>query len=143
MRLFPAASTLLAALLIAGPSAAAHRAGQDWLCRMSPPTDLPTNEFVVTADRKTFCVASDCRILSVPDRTHRQFRCGELEMDHKCFSNPLIVSSGGPWIYEEHIVIDLTARTFEGEASGERGDRARVTFDRKFNGACQPAPATP
>jgi hypothetical protein len=141
MRLYPAGSILLAALLIAGPSAAAHRAGQDWLCRMNPATDLPTSEFVVSADRKTLCVAGDCRTLAAPDRTHRQFRCGELEAEHRCLHNPLIVSSGGPRIFEEHVVIDLAAHTFEGEASGEVGDRGRWPYDRKFSGACQPAPA--
>jgi len=140
MRPYPARSILFAALLIAGPSAAAHRTEPDWLCRMSPATGLPIDTFVVGADRKTLCVESDCHTLSAPDRTHRQFRCGEFEVEHKCLSNPLVVSSGGPWIYEMHIVIDLTARTFEGEASGEEGDRARFLYDRKFSGACQPAP---
>ncbi|HLZ73848.1 hypothetical protein [Phenylobacterium sp.] len=134
-----AIAALFAATVFAGPALAAPDRADDWLCRVTPTADLLTNEFVLRGDRKTLCVGGECRVMTAPDDHHRQYRCGELEADHHCLRDPLLVPARAPLISAEHIVFDLAARSFEGEAAGQIG-MARGPYDRSFMGSCSPVP---
>jgi hypothetical protein len=107
------------------------------------PTNAFLVEFSVEADRKNFCVGDVCWPLARAGDI-LEYRCAAATSSTGyCASNPsggseVVISSGGPFVTNARLTINLATGKFEGIASGQQGDRARVEYLSKTSGTCSP-----
>ncbi len=154
-QLVAAAIWILAASAIPIGASAGERAGQELLCTTTSPDtrhakflviDAFLMRFSVQPDRRKFCVSDSCWPL-VRNGDLLEYRCPPAtDPTGNCAPYPLSgggapVSSAGPFLRNERLIINLTTGQFEGEASGSVGDIGPREYSSRIAGTCVPGHA--
>jgi hypothetical protein len=138
---FGAVALALVFLGLAPWSLASERPRPELLCTPDSLDQAFQTPFVIKANRREFCAGHSCwLLLAFADRL--EYRCPPAGADGDCAAAFSVVSSAGPFLDNERLVIDLSTGRFEGLATGTVGDISRTSYASQLAGVCVPIAAS-
>ena len=90
---------------------------------------------VIRSNGEAFCIGTECVPLTRTADTKLEYHCRGQAAGTDCESFP-VISSAGPFILQEDLVVDLATGRFERTSSGSYGDRATGPYSATAEGAC-------
>ena len=142
------------ALCFAGAAARAETPAQFNLSCQGAFHDLLTDrrasftaEFSVDLTTRVLCDAAYCMPLTRADRDLLEFNCGPKDGGTWCnrgstkaAEGEIVISTGGPFVGDDHLSIDRHTGAYRRTTTGTIGDRAAKDFSAAYVGHCEARP---